>query len=133
MEGGAKLPMSVWRRVGNLRTASDWRQELGAVYRDLRGGVIDQSLAYALAAVGKVAADLATKELDEQQLAALHAAVERAAAGEASSPPALPAPAPGEATLEDAAAAGQSRVIEAEVVPVERMAAEVPAAEEATP
>jgi hypothetical protein len=111
--------MSVWRRVGNLVTAADWRMELSAVYRDLRGGKIDASLAYALAAVGKVAADLATKELDEQQLAALHAAVERAAASEAV-PPALPPPAPGEATLADAAATDQERVIEAEAVPVER-------------
>ena len=78
-------------------------------------------LAYALAAVGKVAADLATKELDERQLAALHRAVEAAAAGEPF-PPALPAPAPGETTLAEAAAAEQERVIECEAVVVERPA-----------
>ena len=119
--GGAALPMSVWRRVENLVTAADWRMELAAVYRDLRGGKIDTALAYCLAAVGKVAADMATKELDEKQLAALHRAVEAAAAGEPF-PPALPAPAPGEATLADAAAADQPSVIEVEAVTVERPA-----------
>jgi hypothetical protein len=33
---GGPMPLSVWRRVGDLATASEWRQELGAVYRDLR-------------------------------------------------------------------------------------------------